>query len=100
MKKGRYLIVLSGIILIFFLNTSRVYQIEGEVTRRKIGITDDFEQAGEKYRSFSKMDQEHLVDNLVADLMHIDKAIQQRVIDNLTKADPALGQSVAEGLNH
>jgi len=100
MKKGRYLIVLSGIILIFFLNTSRVYQIEGEVTRRKIGITDEFEQAGEKYRSFSKMDQEHLVDNLVADLMHIDKAIQQRVIDNLTKADPALGQSVAEGLNH
>jgi len=80
--------------------TSRVYQIEGEVTRRKIGITDDFEQAGERYRSFSKMDQEHLVDNLVADLMHIDKAIQQRVIDNLTKSDPALGQSVAEGLNH
>ncbi len=44
------------------------------------------------------MDQEHLVDNLVADLMHIDNPIQQRVIDNLTKADPELGRYVAEGL--
>jgi catalase len=78
--------------------TARVYRIEGEVTRHKISKTNDFEQAGERYRSLSKMDQEHLVDNLIADLMHIDKPIQQRVIDNLTKADQELGQSVAEGL--
>ncbi len=78
--------------------TSRVYRVEGEVMRRKIGITNDFEQAGERYRSLSKMDQEHLVDNLIADLMHIDKPIQQRVIDNLTKADQELGRYVAEGL--
>jgi catalase len=44
------------------------------------------------------MDQEHLVDNLVSDLMQIDKPIQQRVIDNLTKADQDLGRNVAEGL--
>ncbi len=78
--------------------TARVYHVEGEVTRRKISKTDDFDQAGERFRSLSKMDQEHLVDNLIADLMHIDKPIQQRVIGNLTKADPTLGQSVAEGL--
>lgn len=78
--------------------TPRVYQLEGEVTRRKIGITNDFGQAGERYRSLSKMDQDHLVDNLIADLMHIDKPIQHRVIENLTKADPELGRSVAEGL--
>ncbi|NAS89907.1 catalase [ANME-1 cluster archaeon AG-394-G21] len=78
--------------------TSRVDRIDGEVTRRKIGITNDREQAGERFRSWSKMDQEHLVDNLVSDLMHIDKPIQQRVIDNLTKADQELGRYVAEGL--
>ncbi|KAF5433727.1 catalase [Candidatus Methanophagaceae archaeon] len=78
--------------------TSRVYRVEGEVTRRKIGITNDFGQAGERFRSLSKMDQEHLVDNIVADLMHIDKPIRQRVVDNLTKADPDLGRNVAEGL--
>jgi catalase len=78
--------------------TPRVYRLEGEVTRRKISITNDFAQAGERYRSLSKMDQEHLVDNLIADLMHIDKPIQKRVIENLTKADPELGRSVGEGL--
>jgi len=72
--------------------------------RRKRKIFDhepgcpDFGQAGERFRSLSKMDQEHLADNLVSDLMHIDKPILQRVIDNLTKADPELGRYVAEGL--
>ena len=78
--------------------SSRVYQMEGEVTRQKISITNDFAQAGERYRSLSKIDQEHLVDNLIADLMHIDKPIQKRVAENLTKADPELGKSVVKGL--
>jgi catalase len=77
---------------------SRVNRVEGEVTRQKINLTNDFAQAGERYRSLSKMDQEHLVDNLIADLMHIDKPIQQRIIENLTKADAKLGKSVANGL--
>ena len=76
----------------------RAYQLEGEVTRQKISLTNDFAQAGERYHSLSKLDQEHLVDNLIADLIHIDKPIQKRVIDNLTKADSALGRSLASGL--
>jgi len=76
----------------------RVYQLEGEVIRQKISLTNDFAQAGERYHSLSKMEQEHLIDNLIADLMHIDKSIQKRVIDNLTKANSALGRSVARGL--
>jgi catalase len=78
--------------------TPRIYQIEGEATRRKISKTNDFEQAGERYLSLSKMDQEHLVDNLIADLVNINKPIQQRVIENLTKANKELGQSLAKGL--
>ena len=78
--------------------TPRVYRIEGEVTRRKISKTNDFEQAGKRYLSLSKIDQEHLVDNLIADLMHIERPIQQRVIANLTKAKQELGKAVAEGL--
>jgi catalase len=76
----------------------RVYQLGGGVARQKINLTNDFAQAGNRVRSLSKMDQEHLIDNLTADLMHINKAIQKRVIDNLTKADSSLGQSVAKGL--
>jgi catalase len=78
--------------------TPRVYRIEGEATRQKISKTNDFEQAGERYRSLGKMDKEHLVDNLITDLMHIDKPIQQRVIENLTKANQELGRAVAAGL--
>jgi len=78
--------------------TPREYRMEGEVTRQKISKTNDFAQAGERYRSLSKMDQEHLVDNLISDLMHIDKPIQQREAENLTKADPELGKSVVKGL--
>jgi catalase len=76
----------------------RVYKLEGEVTRRKIGLANDFAQAGERYLSFSKMDQEHLVDNLIADLTNIDTPIRKRVVENLTKASPELGKSVAKGL--
>jgi catalase len=76
----------------------RVYQVEGEVTRRKISLTNDFAQAGERYHSLSQIDREHLTDNLVADLMHIKKSIQERVIENLTRADTALGQSLVKGL--
>ena len=79
-------------------DVSRVHRIEGEVTRQKINLTNDFTQAGERYRSLSKMDQEHLVDNLIADLIHIDKPIQQRIIENLTKADIGFGKFVANGL--
>ena len=76
----------------------RMYELSGEVARQKISLTNDFAQAGERFQSLSKMDKEHLIDNLVADLMHIPKQIQLRVIDNLTKADPKLGKSVAKGL--
>ena len=46
----------------------------------------------------SKVDQEHLVGNLIADLAQIDQPIRKRVIENLTEADPELGRSVAKGL--
>jgi catalase len=74
------------------------YRVEGEVAKKKISKTNDFQQAGAKYRSLSKKDQEHLIDNLIADLTPIDKLIQQRVIANLTKADPELGKAITKGL--
>jgi catalase len=74
------------------------FRIEGNITRRKISLTSDFEQAGDRYRSLSKMDQDHLVDNIVDSLGKADKPIQQRMVENLVKADPELGKRVAEGL--
>ncbi len=72
--------------------------IEGDMTRRRISLTNDFEQAGERYRSLSKVDQDHLVDNIVDSLGKADKPIQQRMVANLTKADQEFGKRVAAGL--
>lgn len=73
-------------------------RVEGDMARRKMKLTNDFEQAGGRYRSLSKVDQEHLVDNIVDSLCKANKPIQQRMVDNLVKADPELGKRVAAGL--
>jgi catalase len=69
----------------------------GEV-RQKIARTNDFHQAGERYRSLSKKDQDHLVENIVDPLSHAKKEIQKRMVENLRKADADLGRRVAKGL--
>jgi catalase len=74
------------------------YHLEGDVVRRKISLTNDFEQAGVRYRSLGKVDQDHLVDNIVDSLGKADKPIQQLMVQNLSKADQEFGRRVAEGL--
>jgi catalase len=70
----------------------------GPVTRHKIALTNDFQQAGERYLSLSKVDRDHLVDNIVDSLCHAEKSIQKRMEDNLMKANQELGNRVATGL--
>jgi catalase len=72
--------------------------LEGNIVRQKISLTNDFKQAGERYRSLNKMDQDHLVDNIVDSLGKADKSIQQRMVGNLTKADSEFGKRVKQGL--
>jgi len=73
-------------------------RIEADVTRRKISLTNDFVQAGAKYRSLDTVDQDHLIDNLVDSLCKAEQAIQERMVANLTAADRELGTCVAQGL--
>lgn len=73
--------------------------IQGNIVREKIFKTNDFAQAGERYRSFDKTEKDHLVGNLVADLSHVtNPAIQKRAIENLRQVDEDLAASVAKGL--
>ncbi len=74
------------------------YIINGKVVRKKINLINDFQQAGERYRSLSKVEQDHLVDNIVASLGKADKPIQMRMLVNLKKADQELGRRVGEKL--
>ncbi len=73
------------------------YRADAEVGRRKISLTNDFEQAGQRYRSLSKLEQQHLVDNLVSDLGPVARPIQQRAIENFARADREFGQRVGSG---
>lgn len=73
--------------------------IQGDQAREKIKKTDDFTQAGERYRSMNRTEVKHLVENLVADMSHVtDVNIQRRAIENLKRADEGLGSAVAAGL--
>jgi catalase len=74
------------------------YLLEGAVIRSKIGLTSDFEQAGQRYHSLNKVEQAHLVDNIVDSLGKANKQIQKRMVENLTKADKEFGKRVAKGL--
>lgn len=73
-------------------------RVEGVITRQKINLTNDFEQAGDKYRSLGKIDQEHLVDNIADSLRNADEPIQTRMLNNLSKTDSELGKRVENGL--
>jgi catalase len=75
-----------------------INHLEGDAAREKIRLTDNFAQAGERYRSLNTVDQDHLVDNIASSLCHAETAIQDRMVANLANADPELGRRVNEGL--
>jgi catalase len=72
--------------------------VVGGEMRKKIALTNDFKQAGERYRSLGKMDQDHMVDNISDSLGHANKEILKRMVENLKKSDAQLGRRVENGL--
>ncbi|MDB5698067.1 MAG: catalase [Alphaproteobacteria bacterium] len=72
--------------------------VEGHVGREKISRTNDFAQAGERYRTFSDAERDELIANLVGALSQCDAVIQQKMVSHFTQADPDYGRRVAEGL--
>lgn len=79
---------------------SEAAPVTGNIERKVIRNKDDFTQAGELYRSLSKMDQDHLVDNLIDNLMFVNDSIQKKVVSFFIKADEEFGNRVAKGLDY
>ncbi|WP_245585966.1 catalase [Paenibacillus pinihumi] len=69
--------------------------VEGRLVRSDLPKTDDFTQAGDYYRMLSPVQQEHLVDNLAADLGGISAETQRVVLGYLSNASAELGERVA-----
>jgi len=72
--------------------------LEGKLTRSKLGRTNDYGQAGERFRTMPDAEREDLVGNLVTLLGQCDKPIQERMVWHLSQCDRDYGGRVAEGL--
>ena len=68
---------------------------EEEVLRSEIPVPDNFTQAGERYLALSPVWQDHLADNLAADLAAVSAETQSVVLGYLHSASAELGQRVA-----
>jgi catalase len=71
---------------------------DANLVRQKIERTNDFKQAGERYRAFEDWERNDLILNLVNTLAPAAKVIQDKMIDMFTKCDEEYGRRVKEGL--
>ncbi|WP_338780551.1 catalase [Metabacillus sp. FJAT-52054] len=70
----------------------------GYITREKIEKPNDFKQAGEKYRSYTKEEQDNLIKNMTDDLQSVHERTKLLAICNFYRADAEYGQRLADSL--
>lgn len=68
------------------------------LVRQKISRTNDFKQAGERYRAFEAWERDELIKNLVENLAICPKDIQDRMVSHFTQADAEYGRRLADGI--
>jgi catalase len=72
--------------------------VQGPVIRQKISRTNDYQQAGERYRTFEDWERDDLILNLVSAFKQCEAHIQERMVEHLMQCDPEYGTRVREGL--
>jgi catalase len=73
-------------------------EVSGKVVRKEISRTNNYGQAGDRYRAFKQWERDDLIKNLVGALKVCDPDVQQRMVEHFTRCDKEYGQRVAEGL--
>jgi catalase len=66
--------------------------------RSPIDRTNNFQQAGERYRTFEDWERDDLINNLVSALSGAIPAVQNKMIELFTQCDEDYGRRVREGL--
>lgn len=74
-------------------------KVQGDIERKKIPMADDYKQAGQHYRDLNKIEQDHLVDNIVDDMKNVNLDIKVKMVDLFTKCDKEFGYRVKCGLS-
>jgi len=72
--------------------------VQGNVVRQRIERTNDYKQAGERYRTFEDWERNELIANLVSNLKPVAKHIQEKMVWHFTQCDADYGRRVAEAL--
>jgi catalase len=73
-------------------------EIHGRLTRSKLSRTNDYAQAGERYRTMPDWEREDLVANLIDLLGQCERDVQERMVDHLVRCDAEYGRRVADGI--
>jgi catalase len=73
-------------------------QVTGRRERASIARTNDYQQAGARYRAIEAWERDDLVTNLVDQLRHCDRPIQEKMISHLARCDAEFGGRVADGI--
>ncbi|HVL22694.1 MAG TPA: catalase, partial [Thermomicrobiales bacterium] len=73
-------------------------QVSGEVLKAPIDRTNNYQQAGERYRTIEQWERDDLVLNLVTALSQCDPILQEKMVEHFTKCDAEFGQRVADGI--
>jgi catalase len=72
--------------------------VEGQVMKAPIDRTNNYKQAGERYRTIEQWERDDLVLNLVTALSQCDERIQEKMIEHITACDEEFGQRVSDGI--
>jgi catalase len=68
------------------------------LVRQTIDRTNNFGQAGDRYRQHEDWERDDLVNNMIGALADAEKVIQDQMIELCTNCDPDWGQRLAEGI--
>jgi len=73
-------------------------QISGRLVRAKLSRTNDYAQAGERYRTMPEWERDDLVLNLCTLLGQCERHIQERMVEQFGRCDAEFGRRVGAGI--
>jgi catalase len=73
-------------------------EIHGRLTRKRIPLTNDYLQAGQRYRLLEQWEKDDLVANFVALISQAARPVQERMLWHFYLVEDELGARVGEGL--
>jgi catalase len=73
-------------------------EITGRLTRKRIPRTNDYKQAGERFRLMEDWERDDLVDNFVTLISQAAREVQERMVWHFLLVEDELGLRVGEGL--